>query len=303
MIERPASPSSRPSKGRPAGTGRGEAPRRSSHSRTFGAIEVTGFAAGEIRVQGRAMFGAVPRKIWSEGNPPDAEGRVALALNCFLVRTPGALILADTGIGTLLDGRYLKYYRFSGDPGLEAPLAALGFRPGDIDVVFNSHLHFDHCGGNVTRDPSGAAVPAFPRARYVVRGGEWRTAFHPPARDKTSYFPDRLKTLEAFDCLDLIEEDHEIAEGVEAVLLPGHTAFHQGLKVTGGGATFLFAGDIIPTAAHAGLGAVMSYDLFPEETRDTRKKILERAAAGAWVLGYAHDPGRFFGGVGAPGTG
>ncbi len=268
-----------------------------SETRSFGRIEITGFSAGEIRVDGGAMFGDVPRSVWAALSPPDASKRVPLALNCYLVRTPDAVILADTGIGTLLDGRYLKYYRFSGDPGLEAPLAALGFRPGDIDIVFNTHLHFDHCGGNVAKDPSGAVVPAFPRARYAIRKGEWESAFLPLARDKASYFPERLKPLEASGRLGLVEADGEIADGVEAVLAPGHTEFHQCLKVTGGGATFFFAADLVPTSAHLGLDAIMSYDLFPAETLDNKRKIFARASAGDWVLGFGHDPLRFFGRV------
>lgn len=272
-----------------------------AETRTFGRISVTGFSAGAFKVDGGAMFGVVPRSVWSKECPPDAENKVPLALNCFLVRTPKALILADTGIGTLLDRRYLDFYGFGGEPGLDVPLAALGWRPGDIDIVFNSHLHFDHCGGNVKPDASGTSVPAFPKARYVVRKGEWAAALHPVARDKPSYFPRRLRALEASGRLNLIETDGEIADGVEAVLVPGHTAFHQGLKVTDGGATFFFAGDLVPTAAHVGPDAIMSYDLFPAETLDNKKKICARALAGDWVLGFSHDPHRFFGKIGKRG--
>jgi glyoxylase-like metal-dependent hydrolase (beta-lactamase superfamily II) len=272
-----------------------------AETRTFGRISVTGFSAGAFKVDGGAMFGVVPRSVWSRECPPDAENRVPLALNCFLVRTPKALILADTGIGTLLDRRHLDFYGFGGDPGLEVHLAALGFRPGDIDIVFQSHLHFDHCGGNVKRDASGAVVPAFPKARYVVRKGEWAAALHPVERDKPSYIPRRLRPLEASGRLDLIEADGEIADGVKAVLVPGHTAFHQCLKVTDRGAIFFFAGDLVPTAAHVGPDAIMSYDLFPAETLDNKKKVCARALAGDWVLGFSHDPHRFFGKIGKTG--
>lgn len=268
-----------------------------SETRSFGRIEITGFSAGEIRVDGGAMFGVVPRTVWAKLSPPDAANRVPLALNCYLVRTPDALILADTGIGTLLDRRVLDRYSFRGDPSLEAPLAALGFRPSDIDIVFNSHLHFDHCGGNVMKNPSGAIVPAFPEANYIVRRGEWTNALNPVSRDKPSYFPGRLRPLEASGRLSLIESDGPIASGVEAVLVPGHTAFHQCLKVSDGKAIFFFAADLVPTYAHLGLDAIMSYDLFPAETLDNKRKIFARASAGDWVLGFAHDPLRFFGRV------
>lgn len=274
-----------------------------SETRTFGRIEVTGFSAGEIRVDGGAMFGIVPRSVWAKQCPPDGENRVPLALNCFLIRTPDVLILAETGIGTLLDRKYLDFYGFSGDPGLESPLAALGCRPADIDIVFNSHLHFDHCGGNVMKDPSGSVVPAFPNAKYAVRKGEWANALHPVARDKPSYFPARLKPLSASGRLSLIEADGKIADGVEAVLVPGHTAFHQCLKVADGNATFFFAGDLVPTAAHIGPDAIMSYDLYPAETLDNKKKVFARALAGDWALGFGHDPFRFFGKIARAGRG
>lgn len=270
-------------------------------TRTFGRISVTGFSAGAFKVDGGAMFGVVPRSVWARQCPPDAQNRVSLALNCFLVRTPEALILADTGIGTLLDRRRLDFYGFSGDPRLEVHLAALSCRPGDIDIIFHSHLHFDHGGGDVERDASGAVVPAFPRARIVVRKGEWTAALHPVDRDKPSYVPRRLKPLESSGRLDLIEADREICGGAEAVLVSGHTAFHQCLKVTDRGATFFFAGDLVPTAAHVGPDAIMSYDLFPAMTLDNKKKILARALAGDWVLGFSHDPRRFFGKVGKTG--
>ena len=266
-----------------------------AETRAFGRLSISGFEAGRIRVDGGAMFGVVPRPRWSRLCPPDAENRVPLALNCYLVRTPDALVLVDTGAGTLLDARYLNYYRFEGDPGLAKPLAWLGVQPGDIDLVFNSHLHFDHCGGNVLRDDSGTVVPAFPNARYIVRKGEWESAMRPVARDRTSYFPARLRPLEEAGRLTLLEGDGEIAPGVEAVLVPGHTAFHQCLKASGGGEAFFFAGDLVPTAAHIGLDAIMSYDLFPAETLDNKKRTYARAIREGWVLGFGHDPDRFFG--------
>jgi glyoxylase-like metal-dependent hydrolase (beta-lactamase superfamily II) len=268
---------------------------------TLGHVEIIGFSAGALMVEGKAVFRAVPRGIWSAILPPDEEGRIPLSLNVFLVKTPDCLILADSGIGTWLDPRYLKTYRGRGIVDVSGALSAFGFGPADIDIVFNSHLHFDHCGGNVIRDGGGSLVPAFPRARYVVQRGEWAAALNPPARVKPSYVRAGLTPLEDSGCLDLVEGDHEMAAGAETVLVPGHTDFHQCLKITSGGRTFFYPGDLVPTSVHVGLEAVMSFDLDPETTVKNRTSICGRAAAGDWVLGFGHDGSGFFGKIGKKG--
>ena len=261
----------------------------------LGPVEITAFSAGTFLVDGGAMFGVVPRVEWEKACPPDAENRVPISLNVFLIRTPWALILADSGIGTLLKRKVLDFYGYQGTPDIESLFGAIGIRPEDVDIVFNSHLHFDHSGGNVKRDGRGRIVPVFPRARYVVQKGEWGNALHPVERDKPSYFPVNLRPLEDAGCLDLIEGNTSISKGAEAVLVPGHTAFHQCLKVTAGSGTFFFPGDLVPTSAHVGLSSVMSFDLYPVETQENKKGVYREALAGDWTLGFSHDPSRFFG--------
>jgi len=256
---------------------------------TIGDIEIIRLVDGTFRVDGGAMFGVVPRTLWAKRAAPDKENRIILALNCFLVRTPEATLLLDTGVGPDLDRRYADFYAFERDPGLFGLLAGLGLGPDDIDVVVNSHLHFDHCGGNTRRAADGKWVPAFPKARYVVQRGEWEQALHPVDRDKPSYIPARLKPLGGSNALSLLEGDAPVTPGVEAVLVPGHTAFHQGLKVVSGGRTFFYLGDAVPTAAHVDLPYIMSYDLYPVETYNNKKALLERAEAEGWILGFSHD--------------
>jgi len=260
-----------------------------------GDIEVIRLVDGTFRVDGGAMFGVVPRTLWAKRAAPDRENRITLALNCFLVRTPRATLLLDTGVGPNLDRRYADFYSFERDPGLFGLLAGLGLGPGDIDHVVNSHLHFDHCGGNTLRTAEGRWAPAFPRARYVVQRGEWEQALHPVERDKPSYIPARLKALAEGDRLSLLDGDGPIAPGVEAVLVPGHTAFHQGVKVSSGGKTFFYLADAVPTAAHIDLPYIMSFDLYPVETYNNKKTMLERAADEGWVLGFGHDVSHPFG--------
>jgi len=256
---------------------------------TVGDIEVVRLLDGTFRVDGGAMFGVVPRTLWAKKAAPDAENRITLGLNCFLIRTPEATVLVDTGVGPDVSRRYADFYSFERAPGLAGLLAGLRLGPEDIDIVVNSHLHFDHCGGNTVRSADGRWVPAFPRARYAVQRGEWEQALHPVERDKPSYIPSRLKPLGDAGVLDLADGDAAIGPGVEAVLVPGHTAFHQGVKVVSGGRTFFYLGDAVATAAHLDLPYIMSYDLYPVETYDHKKAILERAEAEGWLLGFSHD--------------
>ncbi len=262
---------------------------------TIGDIEIIRLVDGTFRVDGGAMFGVVPRTLWARKASPDPENRITLALNCFLIKTPEATLLVDTGVGPDIDRRYVDFYTFEREPGLFGLLAGLGLWPDDIDIVVNSHLHFDHCGGNTLRAADGKWVPAFPKARYVVQRGEWEQALHPVERDKPSYIAARLKPLGGSEALSLLEGDAPVAAGVEAVLVPGHTAFHQGLKVTSGGRTFFYLGDAVPTAAHIDLPYIMSYDLYPVETFANKKALLNRAADEGWVLGFSHDLDRPFG--------
>jgi glyoxylase-like metal-dependent hydrolase (beta-lactamase superfamily II) len=261
----------------------------------IGEIEVVRLLDGTFRVDGGAMFGVVPRTLWAAQAPPDRENRITLALNCYLVRAPGATVLLDTGTGPDLGRRYADFYGVDRRPGLLAGLAELGLGPEDIDIVVNSHLHFDHCGGNTVKSADGGWRPAFPNARYVVRRGEWEQALHPVGRDKPSYMPARLETLARTGRLAFLDADGPVAPGVEAVLVAGHTAFHQGIRVTSAGQTFFFAADAVPTAAHIGLDCIMSYDLYPVATYESKKALLDRAEAGGWILGFSHDVAMPFG--------
>ena len=261
----------------------------------IGDIEVIRILDGTFRVDGGAMFGVIPRTLWAKRAVPDRENRITLALNCFLIRTPETTLLLDTGVGPDVDRRYVDFYSFERDPGLFGALEELRLGPEDIDIVVNSHLHFDHCGGNTLRTAEGRWVPAFPKARYVAQRGEWEQALHPVERDKPSYLPARLKPLGESKTLSLIDGDARVAPGVEAVLVPGHTAFHQGVKIVSGGRTFFYLGDAVPTAAHIDLPYIMSFDLYPVDTFNNKKALLALAAEEGWVVAFSHDLSHPFG--------
>lgn len=241
------------------------------------------------------MFGVVPKVLWERKAPADEKNRIRLALRSVLIRTGRALVLVETGLGTKTSKKFQDIYEISHDPGLLPSLQKLGFRAEDIDYVINTHLHFDHCGGNTIEQEKGVIVPAFPKARYVIQEGEWYDARHPNVRDQASYLGENFMPLEKSGQLLLVRGDAEITAGVEVILTPGHTASHQSVKITSRGNVLFYLGDLVPSSAHIGLPYVMSYDLYPLETLKTKKKIYDQALAEDWTLAFVHDPIHSFG--------
>lgn len=263
----------------------------------LGEFTVTGLRDGFFFLDGGAAFGVVPKVLWERKCPPDAENRIKMGLNSLLVKTPQALVLVETGIGSKLDRKLSAVYGVERNPGLLDALAGLGHRPEEIDFVINTHLHFDHCGGNTLRDAKGDVVPAFPRARYIIQRGEWEWASGPHDREKGSYQAEDFRPLAERGLVDLVDGDAAVTPGVEVVLAPGHTARHQCVKVRSGDKTLMFLGDLVATSAHIGLAYGMSYDLYPLENIETRKKLYEQAVAEDWILAFVHDPVHYFGRV------
>jgi glyoxylase-like metal-dependent hydrolase (beta-lactamase superfamily II) len=261
----------------------------------LGDFEILGLRDGFFYLDGGAMFGVVPRVLWEKKYAPDMKNRIKLSLNSLLVKTPEALVLVETGIGSKSDQRFRDIYGIERRPGLLTSLSRRGFRAEDVDVVINTHLHFDHCGGNTFRTEKGETVPTFPRARYIVQKGEWESALQPNEREKSSYLPENFLPLEKYGLLELVNGDQLVVPGVEVVLAPGHTSWHQCVKVQSRGQTLFYLGDLVPTSAHIGLPYIMSYDLYPLETMETRKKFYEPAIAENWILAFVHDPVHYFG--------
>jgi glyoxylase-like metal-dependent hydrolase (beta-lactamase superfamily II) len=264
---------------------------------SLGDFEILGLCDGFFYLDGGAMFGIVPKTLWEKKADADNKNRIKLSLNSVLVRSKGALILVETGLGTKLGQKYFDLYDFCLEPGLLPSLRQLGYRPEDIDFVINTHLHFDHCGGNTGKNEQGEIVPTFPRARYIIQKGEWEDALHPNERDRKSYLKENFLPLEKTDQVYFVDGDAEIIKGVEVVKTPGHTAAHQSVKITSQGRTLLYLGDLVPSSAHVGLSYVMSYDLYPLETIKTKKEIYEQALAEDWTLAFVHDPTYYFGKV------
>jgi len=232
------------------------------------------------------MFGVVPKALWEKKIPSDGRNRIRLAMNCLLVHAGGKRILVETGIGAKMSPKLRDIYGVEG-PFLNDRLADHGLDPSEIDIVINTHLHFDHCGGN-TRIEKDKVVAAYPNAKYVVQRGEYEHAKHPNERDHVSYMHENYEPLSSAK-LALLEADRAIAPGVELVRIPGHTANMQCVKLTGGGKTALFLADLVPTTAHLPLPWIMGFDLFPMTTLENKKKWIPQLIQEGWIALFCHD--------------
>ena len=254
----------------------------------LGELEFHFVSDGQICLDGGAMFGIIPKPMWEKRVPPDARNRIQLSLNCFLVRAAGKLILIETGAGGKMNEKFRDIYGLDG-PRLSERLREYAAMPGDIDIVINTHLHFDHAGGN-TRMDRDKAVPVFPNAKYIVRRGEYDAAMNPNERTRGTYFKENFAPMEETGQLQIIENDAEIVPGVEVICVPGHTADMTCVKLTGGGETAFLLADLVPTTAHLPLVWTMGYDLFPLTVIENKRKWLPQIAREGWLALFVHDP-------------
>jgi len=263
-------------------------------TRTIGALRVHAIQAGGQRLDGGAMFGVVPKPLWERRIPADERNRIPLGMRCLLIEHPSGLVLIDTGLGNKEDAKFIDIYGIenagaNGRTALEDGLAQLGIRPEDVALVINTHLHFDHAGGNTYLDESGTLKPAFPNAKYVVQGGEYWYSTHTNERTAASYFARNYVPLYESGQLELLDGDREIVAGIRSMVTPGHTPHHQSLLIESDGAAALYLGDLCPTHAHLPLPWIMGYDVEPLVTLETKRRVLRQAADASWTVIFEHD--------------
>jgi glyoxylase-like metal-dependent hydrolase (beta-lactamase superfamily II) len=286
-----------------------------THTFQVGRFRCHTLEGGLQRLDGGAMFGVVPKTLWSRKIAPDELNRIPLAMRCLLVEHPDGLVLIDTALGNKEDARFLDIYGIEnrgvqGPTQLDDALLEIGYRAEDIRIVVNTHLHFDHAGGNTLRDRrKGTAdergyagdevsfglsdrppAVAFPNATYVVQRGELEFARRTNERTRASYLPPNFEPVAEAGRWRLLEGDVEVVPGISVRLTPGHVPYHQSVLLRSAGETAIFLGDIIPTSAHLPLPYIMGYDLEPLRTLESKRSLLERAESDGWLLVFEHDP-------------
>jgi glyoxylase-like metal-dependent hydrolase (beta-lactamase superfamily II) len=256
----------------------------------FGRFELDIFSDGTFKIDGGAMFGVVPKPLWERRIPADERNRIPLALRCLLVEHDDGLVLIDTGIGNKEDEKFRGIYGVEnagagGRTLLEDALRELGHEPDDIRWVINTHLHFDHAGGDMWRDPAGKIAPAFPKARYAVQRGELDFARHTNERTAGSYLAHNFTGID----FTLLDGEAEPLPGIRCLPTPGHVPFHQSVLLESNGERLCFLADLVPTSAHLPLPWIMGYDLEPLVTLETRRRLYRRAEGEGWLLVFEHD--------------
>jgi glyoxylase-like metal-dependent hydrolase (beta-lactamase superfamily II) len=257
----------------------------------FGDYRVEVVSDCEFRLDGGAMFGVVPRNLWSKTCPPDEQNRIRMNMNCLFIEGHGERILIDTGIGDKWSDKHRTMYGIDRKRSFDEALRSIaGVDSADITIVVNTHLHFDHAGGNTNVDASGKTVPAFPNARYFVSRDEYEHAEAPSERDRASYSPDNWRPLKDTGQLELQEPEYEIVPGLRMETHAGHNRSMQCARLVQGGETLFGFADLVPMRAHVPFAWIMGFDLYPVETLEAKKKLLPQAARENWICLFYHDP-------------
>ncbi|MFN2499389.1 MAG: MBL fold metallo-hydrolase [Pyrinomonadaceae bacterium] len=257
----------------------------------FGDFRVEIVPDTEFRLDGGAMFGVVPRALWSRICPPDDQNRIRMNMNCMFIESGGERILIETGIGDKWSVKHKEMYGINRERGLSESLRTIaGVAADDITIVINTHLHFDHAGGNTSLNGNGKAVPAFPNARYLVSKAELEHALAPSERDRASYLPENWQPLLESGQLETREAEYEVVPGLRMETHPGHNRSMQCWRLQSQGQTMFGFADLVPMRAHVSYAWIMGYDLFPVETLEAKKKLLPQAAREGWSCLFYHDP-------------
>lgn len=247
---------------------------------------------GYFRLDGGGMFGIIPRVMWSRHCTPDDRNRVRLAVRSLLFEANGKWVLIDTGMGDKFDAKMDDIYAIEKFPRIEQQLDELGLKKSDIDIVINTHLHWDHAGGNTIKDPSdGTWVPNFVNARFVSQKGEYESAtVQLNERTRASYRGDDYLAIHQNGLFDLIEGDREILPGVRVFRSGGHVPHHQSVYLESSKSKAFYIGDIVPTHIHLPISYIMGFDLEPLRTLEKKKEYFEKAILEDWLVFFPHDP-------------
>lgn len=257
----------------------------------IGPYSLHALRAGTFGLDGGAMFGIVPKPLWSERLAPDDQNRISLATRCLLLDGPDRCILIDTGLGDTFSGtKYEDIYAVDRpEGGLEHQLEAHGAGREEVTDVVLTHLHFDHCGGS-TRQAGGEPKATFPNATYHVQKAHWNWARKANPKEKHSFLDRTFVPLQKSGQLHLVSGEATLFPGVTVRLVNGHTEAQQIVTVADGDTTLVYVADLLPTTHHLAPAWTMAYDVRPLVTIEEKRDFLERAADAEWNLFFEHDP-------------
>jgi glyoxylase-like metal-dependent hydrolase (beta-lactamase superfamily II) len=247
--------------------------------------------SGYFKLDGGAMFGVVPKTVWSRTNPADENNMCNWAMRCLLVETDGRLILIDNGLGDKQNEKFFSYYYLHGDDSLEKSFKKHGFTFNDVTDVFLTHLHFDHCGGSIRYTDSNKTKlePVFKNAKYWSNSKHWDWATNPNPREKASFLKENIMPIKESGQLNFIDKECEWLPGFEVMIVNGHTEGMMLPLIKYKDTKVLFCADLIPSAGHLPIPYVMGYDVRPLETLKEKEKILQKAVTENWTLFFEHD--------------
>jgi glyoxylase-like metal-dependent hydrolase (beta-lactamase superfamily II) len=256
---------------------------------TLGQFEVYSFVENRMHLDGGAMFGLIPKKMWTREQGCDENNLVPLDLNLLLIKAHGKSFLVDTGCGDVGTEKEQKIYGLHTHTQLEQKIAVCGLSPDAVDFVIFSHLHYDHSGGGLKRDPDGRIRTRFPNARYIVNRIEWEDANHPNERTTAAYIPPYIAAYRESGQVDVVEGTMELYSGITLRHTGGHTAGHQAVIIASDGKAIGYYADIFPTATHLKTAWVAAVDTHPLDSLKVKKTILKACVDNSICLAFDHD--------------
>lgn len=252
-------------------------------------MQIHSIDTGYFKLDGGAMFGVVPKKIWNNLVPADENNLCTWSMRCLLVIAEGKVILIDCGMGDKQDAKFFSHYEPHGDNTLISSLKAKNILPEDITDVFLTHLHFDHCGGAVKMDEKGKLVPTFPNARYWSNERQWAWANNPNSREKASFLKENFIPLQQHGVVRFLNEDEDLFKGFSTIWVYGHTEAMMLPVIKYQGKTIVYMADLMPSYAHIPLPYVMGYDVRPLITLKEKEVFLAEALKKDYILFFEHD--------------